>query len=167
MAGNTKTYEFGDFRFIPSESLLLKGDETVGLSPKALSLLEKLVENAGNLVTKDDLIRDVWDDMAIEESAIPRTVFLVRTALGDDPKNHSFIQTVPKRGYRFVAEVSTVYGSNGNGFHAGAVSDVPRPATHDVPATQAVEPGRISIAAPAALLLLLTAVSIAANDQAH
>lgn len=115
MSAKAKTYVFGDFRFIPSESLLLKDDTAVALPHKALNLLEKLVENAGSVVTKDELIRDVWDDLAIEESAVARTVFLVRAALGDDPKNHTFIQTVPKRGYRFVADVSMQNGAMDHG----------------------------------------------------
>jgi len=85
MVAKAKTYLFGDFRFVPSESLLLKDEAAVAIPQKALNLLEKLVENAGSVITKDELIRDVWDDLAIEESAVARTVFLVRAALGDDP----------------------------------------------------------------------------------
>lgn len=124
MVEKLKTYVFGDFRFVPTESLLLKQDEAVALPPKALNLLEKLVENAGSVVTKDDLLRDVWDDLAIEESAVSRTVFLVRAALGDDPKNHTFIQTVPKRGYRFVADVSTLNGSDGHAVLSDPIAQV-------------------------------------------
>lgn len=127
MIANAKTYVFGDFRLVPSESLLLKCDETIPLPHKALNLLEKLVENAGSIVTKDDLIRDVWDDLAIEESAVSRTVFLIRTALDDDPKNPRFIQTVPKRGYRFVANVAMLNGSDGKLFQAGVGGDAIQP----------------------------------------
>jgi DNA-binding winged helix-turn-helix (wHTH) protein/tetratricopeptide (TPR) repeat protein len=122
MTGNATTYAFGDFLFDPSESLLVKHGRAVALPPKAIGLLEKLVENAGSVVTKEELIREIWDDLAIEESAVSRTVFLIRAALGDDPKSHSFIQTVPKKGYRFVAEVSTLNGSNGDAILVAGLS---------------------------------------------
>ena len=152
MAVNAKTYAFGDFRFTPSESLLLKGGEAVALPHKALRVLERLVENAGGLVTKDDLIRDVWDDVAVEESAVPRTVFLVRNALGDDPKNHAFIQTVPKRGYRFVAQVTSLDGSQVRMGSVDHIANVAPP----------VGVRRFSGVNIAAALLLLASISAAA-----
>jgi DNA-binding winged helix-turn-helix (wHTH) protein/TolB-like protein/Tfp pilus assembly protein PilF len=162
MAAEAKTYMFGNFRFVPNESLLLKSGEAVSLPPKALNLLEKLVENAGSVVTKDELIRDVWDDLAVEESAVSRTVFLIRAALGDDPKNYTFIQTVPKRGYRFVADVSTINGTNGHRIKAEALEDVsPNPSIDAQPVAD-TEPQRFSVLRLALLLLLFTAATAGA-----
>lgn len=162
MSAKAKTYVFGDFRFIPSESLLLKGDAAVALPHKALNLLEKLVESAGSVVTKDELIRDVWDDLAIEESAVARTVFLVRAALGDDPKNHIFIQTVPKRGYRFVADVSTVNGANGHGaLKEKGADDVSAARSEEKPRSIA-KPRRFSLVSVSAGSLLVVALATGA-----
>jgi DNA-binding winged helix-turn-helix (wHTH) protein/TolB-like protein/Tfp pilus assembly protein PilF len=159
MVAKSKTYLFGDFKFVPSESLLLKHETPIALPHKALNVLEKLVENAGSIVTKNELIRDVWDDLAIEESAVPRTVFLVRTALGDDPRNHMFIQTVPKRGYRFVAEVSTVNGSWGQVVSAEHVADASPVSVGDVQPISAAGPQRFSAVRLAAVALLLASAA--------
>ena len=160
MFAKAKTYVFGDFRFVPSESLLLRSDEAVSLPLKAMNLLEKLVENAGSVVTKDDLIRDVWDDLAIEESAVARTVHLVRTALGDDPKNHTFIQTVPKRGYRFVAEVSTLNGSNGHATQAETIADGRSIESVDLQPVSVVKPRRFTaVHLAAAVFLIASAIT--------
>jgi DNA-binding winged helix-turn-helix (wHTH) protein len=162
MIAKAKTYVFGDFRFVPSESLLLNSGEAVSLPHKALNVLEKLVESAGSVVTKDDLLRDVWDDLAIEESAVPRTVFLIRAALGDDPKNHTFIQTVPKRGYRFVTQVSTL-----NGWNEQAIKDEPIAGELPVPdidvqPVSTVKPRRFSAVQLATVLFLLAAATTGA-----
>ena len=159
MIAKAKTYVFGDFRFIPSESLLLRDEEAIPLTPKAVNVLESLVENAGSVVTKDDLIRDVWDDMAIEDSAVSRTVFLVRAALGDDPKNHTYIQTVPKRGYRFVAVVSTLNGSNGHAIQPEQTVDAHPIAAPQFRSEPIVETRRFSTAHLIGGLVLLAAVT--------
>ena len=162
MAAESKTYVFGDFRFVPTESLLLKSGEAVSLPPKALNLLEKLVENAGSVVTKDELIREVWDDLAVEESAVSRTVFLIRAALGDDPKNHTFIQTVPKRGYRFVADVSTTNGTNGHSIQAEPIEHGLPVLSVDVQPVPTREPRRISSLHLATALLLFAVATAGA-----
>ena len=105
MSQDNKSYRFGGFLFEPEENRLTCDGKEIHLAPKAYAVLEILVRRAGHVVDKDDLLREVWDDLAIEESAIARTVWQIRNALGDDPKRHDFILTVPKRGYRFVADV--------------------------------------------------------------
>jgi DNA-binding winged helix-turn-helix (wHTH) protein/tetratricopeptide (TPR) repeat protein len=99
-------YEFTDFRLIPRDNLLLRDGESISLPPKAFSTLVLLVEHHGHLVRKEELIETIWADAFVEEAAVSRAVWTIRNALGDDPKNYRFIQTVPKRGYKFVADVS-------------------------------------------------------------
>jgi DNA-binding winged helix-turn-helix (wHTH) protein len=102
---NTKTYSFFDYKLIPSENILLRGDELVSLRPKTFGLLSILVENAGKLCEKEKLIAELWDDVIIEEGNLNRTVSELRKILGDDSGEAKYIQTVTRVGYRFVAEV--------------------------------------------------------------
>jgi DNA-binding winged helix-turn-helix (wHTH) protein/tetratricopeptide (TPR) repeat protein len=107
---NEKIYEFADFRLIPGEGLLLNNGTPINLNPKAFGVLALLVERHGHLVTKSEIINAIWDDAFIEEGAVSKAVWIIRNALGDISKER-FIQTVPRRGYRFVAPVSVVGGS--------------------------------------------------------
>jgi DNA-binding winged helix-turn-helix (wHTH) protein/Tol biopolymer transport system component len=95
-------YEFGPFRLEPAERKLLRGNEVVGLTPKAFDTLVLLVRNSGHLLEKDELIRMLWPDSFVEEGNLSNNIFVLRKALGEDPP---FIETVPKRGYRFVGAV--------------------------------------------------------------
>jgi DNA-binding winged helix-turn-helix (wHTH) protein/tetratricopeptide (TPR) repeat protein len=103
-------FEFGDFRLVPAEGLLLHLQEPVALSIKAFATLVLLVERHGHLVHKSELLEEVWGGTFVEEAAVSRCVWSVRHALGDTSKE-KFIQTIPKRGYRFVHPVSLVTGS--------------------------------------------------------
>ena len=120
---NGQVYEFADFRLIPAEGLLLKGDNPVALTPKAFSTLVLLVEEHGHLVEKAVLIDRVWENSFVEEAAVSRCIWAIRNALGDDATANRFIQTVPKRGYRFVADVTIKADADidGNGRHVNPV----------------------------------------------
>ena len=78
------------------------------LAPKAVETLVVLVENAGNLVEKDELMQRVWPDAFVEEVNLAKNVFFLRKLLGGAEGGQEFIETVPKRGYRFVAEVTEI-----------------------------------------------------------
>ena len=119
---NSIIYEFADFRLIPGEGLLLRNGEPVPLSLKAFSTLLFLVERAGHLVHKTELLEEVWQNAFVEESAASRCVWTIRGALGEDSKSSKFIQTIPRRGYRFVAPVSIVTNDSG----ALRLADLPR-----------------------------------------
>ena len=100
-----KKYEFSEFRLEAENCVLLDGENrVVDLTPKALQILCVLVENAGNVVSKEELIRRVWTDSFVEEANLSHHIFRIRKALGEN-ENQKFIETVPKRGYRFVAQV--------------------------------------------------------------
>jgi TolB-like protein/DNA-binding winged helix-turn-helix (wHTH) protein len=98
-------YEFGQFRIDSVERLLLRGDETIPLTPKAIDTLLMLVANSGRVVEKDELMKSVWPDTFVEEGALARNVSALRKALSDDIEDFRYIETIPKRGYRFVAPV--------------------------------------------------------------
>ena len=108
-----RIYEFGEFRLDADEHLLHRGSEQVALSPRTFDLLVKLVENAGHLMDKDTLIREVWSDSVVEDGNLNRTISNLRKALGEKPNEVRFIQTVPRVGYRFVGEVSEVKPQRG------------------------------------------------------
>jgi DNA-binding winged helix-turn-helix (wHTH) protein/tetratricopeptide (TPR) repeat protein len=81
-------------------------EERVLLAPKAFAILGYLIEHPGQLVTHDDLLEAVWPDTVVEPQAVRKHILEVRSALGDRPKHSLFIETIPKRGYRFIAPVS-------------------------------------------------------------
>jgi DNA-binding winged helix-turn-helix (wHTH) protein/TolB-like protein/Flp pilus assembly protein TadD len=98
-------FEFGEFQLDVRERALSRNGETVQLTPKAFDTLVILVENAGSLVEKDEMMRAVWPDSFVEEIGVARNISVLRKALGEDAGEHQFIETVPKRGYRFTAQV--------------------------------------------------------------
>jgi DNA-binding winged helix-turn-helix (wHTH) protein/TolB-like protein len=101
------TYRFGDFRYDSAQRVLYRGEELVPLVPKALDTLQILLERRGTVVEKSELMKLVWPDTTVEEVGLPRNISLLRKALGDDSEDHPFIETIPRRGYRFAAEVTT------------------------------------------------------------
>jgi Tol biopolymer transport system component/DNA-binding winged helix-turn-helix (wHTH) protein len=101
-------YEFGPFRLDAAEHLLLRAGETVPLTPKAFDLLLALIERHGRLLEKDELLKLVWPDTFVEEANLASNISLLRKALGEGENGQRYIETVPKRGYRFVAGVNKV-----------------------------------------------------------
>jgi DNA-binding winged helix-turn-helix (wHTH) protein len=101
-------YEFGGFRLDPIKRLLLREGEVVALTPKAFDTLLALVENSGRVMEKDELMRQVWADTIVEEGGLTRNISVLRKALGESLEEHSYIVTVPGRGYRFVAGVRAI-----------------------------------------------------------
>lgn len=102
---NKRYFEFGQFQLDVRERALLRNGEAVQLAPKAFDTLVILVENAGRLVEKDEMMRAVWPNSFVEEIGLARNISVLRKALGEDSGQPQFIETVPKRGYRFTAEV--------------------------------------------------------------
>ncbi len=109
------SYQFGRFCLNPAERTLLREGESVALTPKVFEILLALVENGGQLVEKDNLMKRVWPDTFVEEGNLTQNISLLRKALGETPNGPQFIETVPRRGYRFVAAVSKdTNGRNGS-----------------------------------------------------
>jgi len=98
-------YEFGSFSLDANKRLLLRAGEPLPLAPKVLETLIALVENRGRVLSKDELLKQVWGDTMVEEGGLTRNISVLRKALGERPDDHQYIVTVPAQGYRFVAEV--------------------------------------------------------------
>ena len=108
MTADRSFYEFGPFRLDATGRLLFRGGEPVPLPPKAVDTLLFLVENAGNVLEKDRLLKQVWHDAFVEEGSLTRAISVVRKALGDGEDGQEFIATISRRGYRFAAPVKLV-----------------------------------------------------------
>jgi DNA-binding winged helix-turn-helix (wHTH) protein/TolB-like protein len=102
-----RVYKFGPFRYDAVQRLLFRNDEVVPLAPKSLEMLQALLERRGILVEKTELMKLVWPDTAVEEVGLARNISILRKALGDETETNTYIETVPKRGYRFIAEVES------------------------------------------------------------
>jgi DNA-binding winged helix-turn-helix (wHTH) protein/tetratricopeptide (TPR) repeat protein len=100
--------EFGPFRIDLEQRILLRDRQPVPLSPKAFDLLLVLTQHGGQMVLKDDLMKTLWPDTFVEESNLGQHVFQLRKALGERPQDHTYIVTVPGRGYRFAQTVRAV-----------------------------------------------------------
>jgi DNA-binding winged helix-turn-helix (wHTH) protein/tetratricopeptide (TPR) repeat protein len=129
------SYRFNSFLLDVTERRLSRDDIPVSLTPKAFDVLVYLVDRGGHLVLKDELMQAVWPDSFVDEVNIPRTVHTIRSRLGEYDNGTKFIETVPTKGYRFVAAVEQVGGNGSNtpgsernfdliqGRHAGVTDD--------------------------------------------
>ena len=98
-------YEFGSFRVDLAERVLTKGQQSIPLTPKAFDTLVVLLRNSGHVVEKDTLLQEVWPDTFVEEGVLAVNVAAIRKALSDGDEGLSYIETVPRRGYRFIGQV--------------------------------------------------------------
>jgi DNA-binding winged helix-turn-helix (wHTH) protein/tetratricopeptide (TPR) repeat protein/TolB-like protein len=104
--GENQSYRFKSFLLKSAERQLLRDGETVALTPKVFDTLVYLVKRAGHLVEKQELMDSVWRDSFVEEGNLARSIYELRRALGQDKNGNKFIETIPTKGYRFVAEVT-------------------------------------------------------------
>jgi len=102
-------YTFGSFSLDPGEYRLTRNGQTLALSPRPFDLLVALVTHAGKLVTREELLREVWKDAAVEQSSLNAAMSVLRQALGDEAA--TLIETVPGRGYRFIGTIQGVTGA--------------------------------------------------------
>lgn len=99
-------YEFGPFRLDPSGRVLFRGVQAVPLPPKAGEVLVLLLQRAGDVVAKDELLKQVWHDAFVEDGSLTRTISVLRRILGEGRNGQQYIATVSRRGYRFAAQVT-------------------------------------------------------------
>ena len=109
---NPSSYSFGDFCIDPIERVLRREGELVPLTPKVFDLLLLLVESHGHVVAKDRLMKEVWPDAFVEEGNLTQNISVLRKALGNSSNGSQYIQTIPRRGYRFVGNVSVTPAGN-------------------------------------------------------
>ena len=129
--------EFGPFRLEPAESRLTKDGVPVHVTPKALELLVALATRPGRLVSKDELVAEVWPDTFVEEGNLAVNMTRLRQALNDDT-GQTYVETVPKRGYRFVAAVREI-NAEGPAALAGELREtspaIPKGVVSPIPST--------------------------------
>jgi eukaryotic-like serine/threonine-protein kinase len=124
-------YQFGPFSLDPAERLVLREGTPLSLTPKVFDTLVYLVRNHGRLLTKDELLREVWPDTFVEEVNLAVNVSTLRKLLGEGPQEGRYIMTVPGQGYRFVAPVQKATSeatneprsASGNGLAPAATND--------------------------------------------
>lgn len=136
----THAYVFGRFRVDACKRLLFAKDELVALTPKAFDTLLALVENRGAVLSKEELMRLVWADQIVEENNLAQNIHSIRKSLGEGSEGVKYIETIPKRGYRFVADVEVLTESL-------PPSPAARPSAATKPKTQyALSTGGVNIA---------------------
>jgi len=99
-------FEFGPFTLDPLKRVLMRQGQSVPVPPRAVDVLLALIARRGTLVSKDELLRTVWDDTVVEENNLSVSISALRKALGETTRDHRYIVTLPRRGYSFVAAVS-------------------------------------------------------------
>src|SRR5262249_27707349 len=120
-------YEFGDFRLDVGERRFLRAGQAVALRPKVFDTLGFLVEHSGRLLTKDELMRGIWPDTVVEENNLNHSISSLRRTLGEQPTGEGYIETVPRVGYRFVAQVTRLGAAAVQPAPAQPVAPVPTP----------------------------------------
>ena len=105
-------YAFGPFRLDSREGVLLREGKPVALTPKAFETLVALVENAGHILEKEELLKQVWPDTFVEEATLAKNISTLRQALGDTGEAYLYIETIAKRGYRFIAAVERLHAES-------------------------------------------------------
>ncbi len=112
MATDAPIYEFGDFRLDVSERQLLRNGQQIPLTVKVFETLKVFLERPGRLITKDELIQELWPDTVVEENNLTQHISALRRALGERRDGVRFVETVPRVGYRFVAGVTRSRGDH-------------------------------------------------------
>ncbi|MGA2002582.1 MAG: winged helix-turn-helix domain-containing protein [Terriglobales bacterium] len=159
-------YEFGPFELDPGQRLLRRGAARLDLPPRVFDTLVVLAESQGRLLEKDELMDRIWPDSVVEESNLTQAIYLLRKTLQDGEAGARFIETVPKRGYRFVASVRSIDARPSGSLVAAAEpvqsEAVPAAAATTVPTLAARDAGITASGRWIAPTLLLLALSVLA-----
>lgn len=111
MEDSSERYEFGEFVFDRNDRVLFRGSEIVGLPPKTCELLTVLIEHAGRIVGKSELMEQVWPGTFVEEANLSHHIAVLRKSLSEEKTAKEFIETIPRKGYRFVAPIRKIESS--------------------------------------------------------
>ena len=136
-----RRYIFKNFTLDLEKRVLLRDGDPVPLTPKAFDTLALLVRRSGHVVGKDELLEEIWADAFVEESTIAQNVFTLRKALGQNQTENQFIETVPKHGYRFIADVKAVGGATNGKPEVGREK-----AEHDLAVGEKISYAEITVA---------------------
>lgn len=152
---NSHCYEFGPYRLDVGQRVLTRTGEAVSLTPKATDILTLLVVNAGQLMAKEELLKQVWPNTFVEESNLTQNIFLLRRVLGDERPAPRYIETVVRRGYRFIANVRVIGGTGSLVSDGGDARDLGSP--HSMFSPHAANRDEASAPSSVAVLPLLNA----------
>src|SRR5271166_4228332 len=117
-----RIFQFGKFQIDAPARTLRREEAIVKLNPRAFDVLLYLVQNPGKVLTRDELLKNVWPDACVDESSLAQNISLLRRALDEKPGDNSFIVTLPGRGYQFVVPVKLVAPEPGSVAPDGATS---------------------------------------------
>lgn len=122
-------FQFGEFQIDAQARVLQQGDEVLGLNRRAFDVLLYLVQNPGRIVTRDELLKNIWPDTFVDENSLTQSISVLRRALGEKPGENSYILTLPGRGYQFVSPVMVVAAESLSTIPdaAAAARDAPNP----------------------------------------
>ncbi len=106
---NINCYEFDEYRLDVTNFQLLENGEPISLTQKSFELLHFLVENRGRIIKKEELLDSLWEGNYVEEANLTQHIYMLRKALKQQDRKKVFIETIPKNGYRFLADVREIY----------------------------------------------------------
>jgi len=161
-AGPKVLYEFGPFCVDPDKQVLLRDGKPVPVTPKAFDTLLILIRNSREIVSKDELMKAVWPDAFVEEGSIANNISTLRKLLNPDFEGEGPIATVPKRGYRFTAELRLRSSTGEIAVHAPAAPPVAAeiPREKGIPASYSSRRTRALLLAAGGVLVLAIAACI-------
>ena len=148
-----RLFAFGPYCLDADERVLLGDGQPVTLPPKDLETLLVLVERAGHIVDKEELLQKVWPGVFVEEGNLSRRIFNLRQVLGDAPDGREYIETIPRRGYRFAAAVRQEEEAAATRFATPQVSE-------PIPTLARAQPSRTRWLLPLAVVMALTVMAI-------
>ena len=107
-AGQSPIYRFGDFEVNPLTRTLKRKQAVIGLSRRSFDLLLYFVRNSGRILSKDELLKNIWPDTFVDENSLAKSISMLRKALDENPAESTLVLTIPGRGYQFASPVETV-----------------------------------------------------------
>jgi len=164
--GAPGAFRLGDRHVDAAAGTISDDGGAVRLEPKVMDVLVCLAQAAGRVVSKDEILATVWPDTVVEEAALSRCISELRRGLGDDAKRPRYIETIPKRGYRVIAQVAEIDGAGGGATLAPPASgSAPSSAAAETPAARTPgtngRAGRWPLLLPWVLVAVLALVLIA------
>jgi DNA-binding winged helix-turn-helix (wHTH) protein/tetratricopeptide (TPR) repeat protein len=160
-----RVYRFRDFQLEPDERRLSEAGKPIALTPKVFDTLVLLVERAGHVVSKDELIKLLWPRGFVDESNLTKHIWLIRRALGESEQGSRFIETVPKLGYRFIAPVTTATPPQAGATTEGTAAVEATPALGFVPDAAVTHHGRAWLVGLCLLGLVVIAIAWRATRE--
>jgi DNA-binding winged helix-turn-helix (wHTH) protein len=108
MIGSADGFKFDNWQVYPNLNVIICDGIETAIEPKMMAVLVLLDTNSGNIVERDTLMADVWKDYVVTDDVLSRVISLLRTALGDSSRHPKYIQTIPKKGYLFIANITQI-----------------------------------------------------------